>query len=643
MRIAILGQPNAGKSTIFNAVAGYKSASSNFSGTTVQYTESTVRLNGMIAEILDFPGCYSFSATSEAEFEIREYLLTNPVDVIIGVLDASQLGRGLPLIIELMEFNIPLILSLNMMDEADRKGMEISTDTLSSILSLPVVETIASKNIGIRELFDTVRTILTERKSPNRQSLRFQKDVEQIVTQMEEQIPVESIQEDPISARFLAIKLLEDDSELLQQLHYQKPDDLLRTARRFQYSLENIRGKPGDTVLTMERNALAQEIVNHVTTVHHPKKTWYDKLDDILMHRFWGYIIMALLIGGIFYLVFGVGAGIEAPLLEFFDRLEAALGQVFDEGGLWYTILQGALFGISGGVAIVLPYLIPFLLVLSVLEDAGYIPRIAYLMDSFMHRIGLHGTAVLPVLLGYGCTVPAIMATRILPSRRDKVITGLIATLVPCSARSVVILSLVGFYLGAPAALFIYVLNIAVIAIAGKIMASMMPQPTPGMIMEVPPYRWPVPVTVLRKVWFRIREFIVIAWPLLIIGSIIVSIANYFHWTGSINELLSPLTVGILGLPVTVGMTLVFGVLRKELSLIMLVQAIGTTNVLAVMSAGEIMTFAVFVTFYIPCVATIATLYSELGWRWMMVISLFTLILAVLLAFLIKSGYLLLL
>ena len=378
-----------------------------------------------------------------------------------------------------------------------------------------------------------------------------------------------------------------------------------------------------------------------MTTVHHPRSRWYDRLDDILMHRFWGYVIMALLIGGIFYLIFGVGAGIETPLLELFDRLEMALKKTFDESGLWYTILRGALFGISGGVAIVLPYLIPFLLVLSILEDAGYIPRIAYLMDSFMHRIGLHGTAILPALLGYGCTVPAIMATRILPSRRDKVIAGTIATLVPCSARSVVILSLVGFYLGAPAALFIYVLNIAIIGLAGKLMASMMPQPTPGMIMEVPPYRWPVPVTVLRKVWFRIREFIIIAWPLLIIGSIIVSIASYFQWTGIINDILSPLTSGILGLPAAVGMTLVFGVLRKELSLIMLVQAIGTTNVPAVMSAGEIMTFAVFVTFYIPCVATIAALYSQLGWRWMTVISLFTLVLAVLLSLLVKSGFLL--
>jgi ferrous iron transport protein B len=272
----------------------------------------------------------------------------------------------------------------------------------------------------------------------------------------------------------------------------------------------------------------------------------------------------------------------------------------------------------------------------------GYLPRVAFLMDTFMHRIGLHGTSIIPAVLGYGCNVPAVMATRILPSRRDKIIAAVISSMVPCSARSVVIFGLVAFYLGPLWAFAIYLFNIVVISLTGKVLSMLMPEVTPGMILEIPPYRWPSFQVIRKKTWYRIKEFIVIAWPILIVGSVILGLLEYLQWDKLINQGLLPLTA-LLGLPAVVGTTLIFGVLRKELSLIMLTQAIGTTQVLTVLSTTQVLTFTIFITFYIPCVATMAVLVKELNRFWMIMVVIITLILAILFSVIIRMfGHLIL-
>jgi len=280
-------------------------------------------------------------------------------------------------------------------------------------------------------------------------------------------------------------------------------------------------------------------------------------------------------------------------------------------------------------VAIVLPYLIPFLVGLAVLEDTGYLPRLAYILDNFMHRIGLHGKSVLPLILGYGCSVPAIMSTRILESEKDRRITSALASFIPCSARTVVIFGLIAAYMGPIWALAIYLLNIFVVVILGTAMAKRMKGSSPGLVLEIPELSLPDLKTLVAKTWLALKEFITIAWPLLIASSIVLGVLEWAHAAESINGLLSPLTVWLLGLPAAVGMTLVFGVLRKELTLVMLVQALGTTEVNTVMSTGQLLTFTLFVVFYVPCIATIAVLARQLGWRGAALISVFTVIVAV--------------
>jgi ferrous iron transport protein B len=293
--------------------------------------------------------------------------------------------------------------------------------------------------------------------------------------------------------------------------------------------------------------------------------------------------------------------------------------------------MTGVLQGIAGGVAIVLPYLTPFLLGLGLLEDIGYLPRVAFLMDALMHRIGLHGKAIVPFILGYGCNVPAIMSTRILEERRDRIVAAALSTLVPCAARLSVVFGLVAFYLGPDIALMIYLFNLFVIALVARLLTRFLPEDSPGLIMEMPVYRLPTLRTLVAKAWFRIREFIVEAWPILIAGSIVLALLNYFSLTQFFNFLFLPLS-WILGLPQQVGVPLIFGILRKELSLIMLHQALGGGELKNALTAAQMVTFSVFVVFYIPCLATLTVIKKELGGKAMGAIAGMTIIIATLAA-----------
>jgi ferrous iron transport protein B len=376
--------------------------------------------------------------------------------------------------------------------------------------------------------------------------------------------------------------------------------------------LEGLRGRSAEGVIMAERHDEAMRTFEEVAAVGHPHADARARIDRVLTHPFWGYVCLVGVFVGLFWGVFGVGAALERILQPLFaagsERLSAWLGP----GPLAQVLARALGDGIAGGATIVLPYLLPLLLALAFLEDVGYLPRVAYLMDSLLHRIGLHGTSVLPLVLGYGCSVPACLATRILPSRRDRFIASVLATLVPCSARSNVIFALVAFHLGPGWALGVFGFNGLVVVLSGWILTRIWPEVSPGLVLEVPRYQVPSLKVMTRKVWFRLREFVVLSWPLLIGGSVVLGMAEYWHWDRFINLGLSPLTA-LLGLPTAVGTTLVFGVLRKELSLIMLAQALGTTEVSQVMTASQILVFTIFITFYIPCLATIAALVKEIG------------------------------
>jgi len=516
-----------------------------------------VRVAGQVIDLVDLPGSYTLESGSPAELEAARYLDSRDVDFIINVADSTHLAPALELTLELLPLNKPLLLALNMMDDAARQGLRIDGEGLERELGVPVLPLIANKGRGVKGVF---------------------------------------------------LKALE------------------RVAMKRKFEKQN----------ATDRHTAAMGLAKRFVSQGVRRMTWRDTLDDVLLHPVWGYAILLFVLFLFFQAVYGIGKLSEPPLLALFDFLIKGALSPFGAGTFLSELVLGIMQGIAAGVAIVLPYLLPFLLGLGVLEDIGYLPRVAFLMDALMHRIGLHGKAIVPFILGYGCNVPAVMSTRTLEEPRDRYLAAALATLVPCAARLAVVFGLVAFYLGPVAAFSLYLFNLLVIALTGRILSKMMPEDTPGLILEIPSYRVPTLKNVMAKAWFRVREFVVEAWPVLIAGSAVLAILNYYNAAVIFNLIVRPLTWS-LGLPSEVGVPLIFGILRKELSLTMLSQALGTANFEAALTAEQMVVFATFVMFYLPCLATLSVLKRELGTRAMLAISGLTVVVAIFAGLLVRG------
>ena len=635
MIIALIGQPNCGKSTIFNYFSGYKAMVSNFPGTTVKFTVSQVVFQGEKITCVDLPGVYSLTSIDPAELESRNYLLAGKADVIVNVIDASHLDRSLELTLELMSLERPLVVALNMMDEADRKGIRIDVDKLSQMLGVPVVSTIAATGRGLTELLETA--VRAGHVGVRPVQIMFSRDIEEEISELSDRLDPELARELGLPWRFMLVKLLEDDPHLLEEVSRRHPNSLA-LVRNHQKILAESHGRSPEIVISSERHALTMNIFEAVAKVTPSQKpSWRERLDRVATHKFWGYILLLAVLTLFFQVVFRLGQTTENFLVGYLDQAQKL-------GGLWlgkesltyYLLVDGLFMGIFGGVAVVMPYLIPFLAGLALLEDSGYLPRVAFLMDNLMHLLGLHGKSIIPFILGYGCSVPAVMATRILETPRDRLVVSLLAVLIPCSARSVIIFALVAYALGPYWALAVYLFNLLVIGVLGRVSTLLLPEVSPGLLMEIPEYRRPTWHNVLRKSWYSLKDFIIVAWPILIAGSLVLSLLKYYGFEGTVNAALKPLTA-LLGLPAQVGTTLIFGIMRKELSLIMLNEALGTTNLTSVLSMAQLLTFTIFVLFYVPCASTIAALSRELGWKQAGLAVFISLVLALILGVLTRS------
>ena len=609
--IALAGQPNCGKSTLFNAVAGLRVATGNFAGTSVCFAETSLRFEGQVIRLIDLPGTYSISSYDTAERVARDFLLSGNVDAIINVVDSSLLSRSLELTLQLIEMRIPMVVCLNMMDEAHRKGIEINEQRLRDLTGVVARPVVAVLGTGIDEIFHEALGVTTREYRPVLPE--YDRDVEECIARISRQYPQELREAVPLHDRFVVLRLLEMDHEF-ERFAAQVDNDFIGIVRDERKRLAELHGWPETGVLASHRHALVLDLYEKVATHHHGAVLGLrEKIDRVITDPFGGMVTVVASLSLTFYLAVFLGDRVSGLIERPLNLLRTAIHSL--GSSLPAALLSGVVDGVVAGAGIVLPYLVPLLLLLAIYEDSGVLPRIAFMVDGLLHHVGLHGKSVVPLILGFGCNVPAVMATRNLENARDRFITMLVIPFVTCSARSVVILALAGKYLGAGWVTALYLFGIGMAMVVSFAISRSKRYPSLGLILEVPPLRRPYPVVVAKKVWFRTREFVILAWPVILVSSVVLSGLSHFGLDAHVNRALSPLTTGVLNLPGVTGIALFLGLFRKELTLVMLAAAIGNSDIGLVLSQGQILTLVIFTMLYVPCVATLATLWKEGGWR----------------------------
>jgi ferrous iron transport protein B len=624
--IALAGNANVGKSVIFNYLTGLHQHIGNWPGKTVERAEGTLSFKGYTIDIVDLPGIYSLSTYSLEELVSRKYIAVEGPDLVINVVDASVLERNLYFTMQLMELETPLIVALNQVDIAKRKGIIIDTEKLEQLLGVPVIQTVATKGRGVSQLLEAAIKVI-EKGQTTRREPRYGEEVEERIAKITETLQGVHL---VYPRRYLAIKLLEGDEEITREIAKLAPQ-AVNTAKALAGEIENLHGHACPTVITSERYEAAGTIARQAQKLVPPLKlTTEERLHNLTTDRIAGYLIMVSSLLLIFFAIFTFGNYTSDVLSNLLNRLEPLSTNLLGTGIVGSLVWGGVAEGLIAGVTVALPYIIPFYIVLYFLEDSGYLSRIAFLMDNVMHKIGLHGKAFIPMMLGYGCNVPACLGCRIMETKRERTLAAFVTTLVPCAARTVIILGLVGHFLGIQWALALYIFDLLVIFALGRLAFRVMPGEPSALIMEMADYRMPQVKTVLKETWFRLAEFIKIAFPLIIVGSLVIKAADVFGLLNSVANLLSPITVAWLGLPVITGITLIFGILRKELSLILLAALLAPVGLQA-LTPVQMVVFTLVAMFYIPCVATISALLKELGAKKALYITLFEIAFAIIL------------
>jgi len=628
LRIALVGLPGAGKSTLFNAVSSTAPQTGELTNTHRIYRECTVQIGFDEASVIELPSLASLHHLHDDDLGTLKYLLWGndrppvtahergaapapfaPPDLIIQVADAGNLQSDLELALELSLLGRPMVLALNQMDAVHRKGLHVNTRSLSSLLGMPVVPISALMGQGIAELFKTAVATARQASCPLSHALS-----PHIASSL---APLGAVLNRPdIHTAFRVPHPLLLTLFACGHSYFER--ELQEHFATLLPSLKTLRDQAG---LGLPR-PLAEEI--HADR-HHSAATifeaalrpgpletrhnWRYWLDAFMLHRQWGLLASLTVFAGVLFVVFEVSGWIDSQTTV--RLIEAA--SAWQPQSTAGVIARAVLDGFIGLTGIVVPYMLPLLLLLIALEEIGLMHRIAFVVDRGFHKIGLHGGVAVPFLLGLGCNVPAISAVARSTTGRERLIASVLITFVPCSARSAIILAVAGKYLGVLGVIGIYALTLLLIAVMGVMLSHRHQEVGPGQVQEIPPYTLPDWRAMLRETWARSSDVLTIVTPLLVGGSVVLALLGHFGADGIINTLLTPLTSWWLGLPLVLGLPLLFGVLRKELSLLMIFQALGTQDIDSFLGPVQILTLLVFVTFYVPCISTYAIMHKTLG------------------------------
>ncbi len=668
IRVALVGNPNCGKTSLFNIASGSHEHVGNYSGVTVDAKEGHFEYKGYKFTLVDLPGTYSLSAYSPEELYVRKNLIEATPDVIINVVDASNLERNLYLTTQVIDMNLRVVMALNMYDELEAKGDKLDTAQLGKLLGMPVCPTVSRDGRGINELFDTVIKIYNQSDPSLARHIHINhgQELEKSIDRIKLLIQKDDDIRSKYSTRYLAIKYLEDDKEVSKVIgNLPNAVELSQALEEEKTRIESLlHTNPESAIVDAKyafvHGALAETYEPHID--EHPKRTITDRLDAIVTNKWLAFPIFIAILYLIFQATFTLG---EYPM-GWIEWIVAKFGElvasVLSDGWFKDLLVDGVIAGV-GSVLVFLPNILILYFFISIMEDSGYMSRAAFIVDKLMHKIGLHGKSFIPMVMGFGCNVPAIMATRTIESRKSRLITIAILPFMSCAGRLPIFVLLAGAFFPENAALAllgIYFLGILLAILSALVFKKFIKNDDLPFVMELPPYRIPTGKAIWRHTWEKGRQYLEKMATTILIGSMIIWFLGYFphntdrgmeyqqehSYIGQVGKAVSPV-LEPLGFSWKMDIALLTGVVAKELVVSTLGVMYSTDEIVAddadalsndshlqqalvqAVSLPAAVAFMVFILLYFPCIATFVAIKNETGkWRWAIAVCAYTMAVA---------------
>ena len=649
INVALVGNPNCGKTSLFNFASGAHERVGNYSGVTVDAKEGYADFEGYRMKLVDLPGTYSLTAYSPEELYVRKQLVEETPDVIINVIDASNLERNLYLTTQLMDMHLRVVCALNMFDETERRGDHLSIDTLSSLMGMPMVPTSFKTGRGLEELMHEVIHIFESQEGHDNYyrhiHINHGHEIEDGIAKIQKFLKGNDLLRLRYSTRWLALKLLEKDKEAERVIAALPECEQILSAR--DTAVKRVKEETGDDSETaimdakygFIRGALQEagykvgELENTYHVTH--------KLDALITNRWLGFPIFFALLFLMFEVTFTLGQYPMDWIDAGFAWMGDFIGENMSEGPLKALLVDGVIAGV-GSVIVFLPQILILYTFISLMEDSGYMARAAFIMDKLMHGMGLHGKSFIPLIMGFGCNVPAVMATRTVESRRSRLITMLVLPMMSCSARLPIYIMITGAFFASQyqslVMVSLYIVGIVLSVIAARVLSTWVikGEDTP-FVMELPPYRFPTAKAIFRHTWEKGKQYLKKMGGVILVASIIVWALGYFSPSG-VAESLESSFIGLLGKAVEpifmpqgfnwrLDVSLIAGVGAKEI----VASTIGVLYGDAAFEFSQLTAYAflLFVLIYFPCIATVVAIKNESGsWRWATFAAVYTTVLA---------------